>query len=166
MIGRRLQDEVCVYTDASGTGYGAVTGTDWLAGAWSKNLDSVFDCHTHLCHTPGDDIPDNINVRELYPVVESLWRWGPVWTNCKVICRSDNTQVVAGINSGKSDNVIAMSLLRRIFWLTVLFNCHVVCVHIPGKENVIADDLSRLVDSGSKVPVGLCCRCKRVVTNP
>ena len=90
----------------------------------------------------------------------------PKWRNCKIICRSDNTQVVAGIDSGRSDNVVAMNLLRHIFWLSVLFNCHVVCIHIPGKQNVLADALSRLVESGDKVPVGLCCRCRPAVSDP
>ena len=64
-----------MYMDASGSGFGALSGRDWLAGAWEHDFDSVFDRHTHLCHTPGIEIPDNINVRELYPVVEALWRW-------------------------------------------------------------------------------------------
>ena len=164
MIDRRTQGHALFFMDASGTGFGAVTGSDWLAGAWTKDLDSVYDCHTHFCYCPGDEIPDNINVRELYPLVEALWRWGPSWRDRKVICMSDNTQVVAGVNSGKSDNLVAMKILRRIFWLTVLFNCQMVCVHIPGKHNVVADALSRLVESNSKVPVGLCCRCRPVIT--
>ena len=50
-----------------------------------------------------------------------------------------------------------------IFWLSVLFNCHVTCVHIPGKMNVIADSLSRLAENDMKIPPGLCCcRCHPV----
>ena len=162
MVGRRTQD---MYMDASGSGFGAVWRNDWLAGLWQKDLDSETDLHSHLCHNPGSDIPDNINVQELYPMVESLWKWGPAWKNCKIICHSDNTQVVTGLNTGKSSNMVAMTLLRRIFWLSVLFNCHIVCVHIPGKHNVIADSLSRLVENNMKIPLGLCCyRCNPVTS--
>ena len=53
MVGRRYQDQVVIHMDASGTGYGVVTQSDWLAGAWSHDMDAVLDCHTHLRHTLG-----------------------------------------------------------------------------------------------------------------
>ena len=167
MVGRRLTDNQTIYMDASGSGFGVVSGSDWLAGAWKFDLDSAEDCHKHLCHTPGDEIPDNINVQELYPLVEALWRWGPSWRDSKILCMSDNTQVVTGLNCGRSDNPVAMSLLRRIFWLCVLYNCHIVSEHIPGKLNVEADALSRLLERNTQVPLGFCCfRCRPVATDP
>ena len=126
----KLEDNVNVYMDASGSGYGVVAPGDWIAGTWKKNLDSTTDYHGHLRHTPDTDVPENINIQELYPVIESLLRWGPKWRNCRVVCFSDNTQAVACINTSRSDNVVAMSFLRRIFWLSVLYNCHVVACHI------------------------------------
>ena len=166
MVGRRLKDQVDIFSDASGSGFGVAYGTDWLAGCWKKDLDSCADKHSHLCHSPGIEVPDNINVQELYPLVEALWRWGPQWRNCKVLCHSDNTQVVTGVNTGRSDNKVAMSLLRRIFWLSVIYNCHIICEHIPGKLNVTADALSRLLDSKVQIPSGLCCRCRPVASDP
>ena len=82
-----------------------------------------------------------------------------------VMCNSDNTQVVVGLNTGKSDNPVAMSLLRRIFWLCVINNCYIVASHIPGRLNVEADSLSRIKDNDFKIPFGFCCcRCCPIAT--
>ena len=167
MVGRRVHEQLVISMDASGSGFGVVTDNDWLAGAWKQNLDSIDDTHSHLCHAPGDEIPDNINVQELYPLVEAFWRWGTSWENCKILVMSDNTQVVSGLNTGRSANSVSMSLLRRIFWLSVLYNCHVVSVHVPGKVNVHADALSRLLEDNVSIPNGLCCcRCRPTASNP
>jgi hypothetical protein len=44
-----------------------------------------------------------------------------------------------------------MSYLRRLFWLSASFNfhIHVVALHVPGKDNVLADNISRLHESSS-----------------
>ena len=166
MVGQRVQDNVLISMDASGTGYGVVYDADWLAGAWHYDLSSVDDKHSHFCKAPDTEVPDNINVQELYPLVEALWRWGDHWRDCKIMCLTDNTQVVAGINGGKSENLVAMSLLRRLFWLTVIYNCQIVACHVPGKANVYADALSRLLQDNVEVPDVFCCRCKPVTAVP
>lgn len=146
--------------DASGRGYGVVFEEDWLAGAWEGSLTSEADRHEHLRPVPDMEIPGNINVQEFYPLIEALWRWGPAMRDSKIVVHSDNTQVVAAINSGRSENKVAMFILRRIFWLSVLFNCHVVSKHIPGRLNVTADALSRLLYDSTVFPSMLCCSCK------
>ena len=164
IIGGRNVQEVSLEMDASGLGYGVVWGQDWLAGAWNGSLSSRRDRHDHYRPSPDMDIPDNINVQELFPMLEALWRWGPRWRDKKVVVYSDNTQAVAAINTGKSDNMVAMHIMRRVFWLTVLFNCHLVAVHIPGRSNVTADALSRLLYKDVLFPVNLhCCRSKPTV---
>ena len=74
-----------------------------------------------------------------------------------MFCVTDNTQVVADINTGRSSNTVSMDLLRKIFWLTVTHNCHLVAEHIPGERNVVADTLSRFTDDND-IPLYLCCR--------
>ena len=145
------------YTDSSGSGFGGVSDTDWFSGAWDDNLKGGSDEHSHFVPRPAMYIPDNINVQELYPILEAIWRWGPEWRDCRVQCFSDNTQVVAAINTGKSSNSVSMSLLRQLFWQSVLCNCHLVSSHLSGSKNVIADALSR-VSTGSVIPTHLCCR--------
>ena len=146
-----------VTTDASGSGFGAFSGIDWIGGQWEQDLVLDMDKHQHCKPVPKMIIPKDINVRELYPVLESLWRWGHLWRDHKVQCVTDNTQVVAALNSGKAGNDSAMSILRLIFWQTVLYNCHLVGVYLPGRDNVIADAISR-VSMESDIPIFLCCR--------
>ena len=145
-----------VYTDASGTGFGAVSEVDWLCGQWQDTWMMDVDIHGHCRPVPTTSIPDNINVRELYPILESIWRWGDSWRNHKVECVTDNTQVVAAINTGRSSNEASMCILRDIFWQSVVFNCHLVARHLPGKDNTTADILSRM-KSVKEIPFFLCC---------
>lgn len=146
-----------VCTDASGSGFGAYTGIDWLCGQWEEDIHMEMDKHNHCVPSPAMDIPVNINVRELYPILEAVWRWGHLWGNHKVQCVSDNTQVVAAINTGRSKNQVSMSLLRDIFWQSVTHNFHLVGVYLPGRDNIVADAISR-ASSSSELPVFLCCR--------
>ena len=148
-----------VCTDASGSGYGATIGHDWLCGKWAEDLVMDMDKHAHCRKAPDLTIPEDINVRELYPLLEVLERWGHLWRDHKVHCITDNTQVVSAINKGKSANSVSMRILRKIFWQTVEHNCHLVGVYLAGKKNVVADALSR-VKTQYDVPAFLCCRCR------
>lgn len=151
-----------VHTDASGSGFGAVTNCDWLCGQWNAALMMDVDIHGHCRPVPLVDTTENINVRELYPILEALWRWGETWRDHRVDCITDNTQVVAAINTGRSGNEVSMGILRDIFWQSVLFNCHLVATHLPGVDNTVADALSRL-KSSDDVPLFLCCSRPREV---
>ena len=154
--------ELTLSMDASGRGYGVEYARDWLAGAWDGSLKGVGDDHNHLRPEPDMEIPANINIQEFYPLIEAMWRWGPDMRDSRVVVLSDNTQVVSAINMGRSDNDISMAILRRVFWLSVLYNCHITSMHIPGHLNVVADSLSRLLYS-SNLPKFLCCSGTREV---
>ena len=153
---KKNQKVSLVYSDASGSGFGAFCGADWLCGAWGEDIELPGDMHEHCRPKPVVTIPDNINVRELYPLWESALRWGKGWRDCKVNCFTDNTQVVAAINKGRSINDSSMEILRLIFWESVVHNFHLVAHHVAGDDNVLADALSRLTD-GSVIPYSVCC---------
>ena len=63
-----------------------------------------------------------------------------------MIC-SDNQAAAAMINKGTTSNTVVMKALRRLFWLSALFNFRIVARYIPGKSNGVADAFSRLHSS-------------------
>ena len=87
----------------------------------------------------------HINIRELWAVYRSLLTWGARnWANHDVVFAVDNSVVVSWINSGTARSTQAMSLLRKIFWLTASFNIRISAVWIPSGLNHAADAGSRL----------------------
>ena len=69
--------------------------------------------------------------------------WGKNWRGQTIKCICDNAAVVAIINSGRSKDKFAMHILRCLFFFTAHFNLSLFAQHLPGKENVAADALSR-----------------------
>ena len=87
----------------------------------------------------------HINVRELWAVYHSLLTWGARhWANHDVVFAVDNSVAVSWINSGTARSSQAMSLLRKIFWLTASLNIRITAVWIPTGLNYAADAGSRL----------------------
>ena len=60
--------------------------------------------------------------------------------------RSDNAAVVGIINSGRSEDPLAMHLKRSLFFLTAKHNIVLRAEHLPGHLNEAADALSRGVN--------------------
>ena len=136
-----------VYSDASKFGFGALHGDDWLAGAFEfkgeKELMGWLGHHFVYSDEEGCR-SDNINVLELWPIVVGVRRWGAGWKDKTVVFVTDNTQVMAGLNSGRSRNKTSMGWLRAIFWASITHNFEVKSVYVNTKNNVICDSLSRL----------------------
>ena len=136
-----------VYSDASKFGFGALHGDDWVAGAFNfkdeKGLQSWLGHHFVYADDEGCR-SDNINVLELWPIVAGVRRWGPSWRDRAVVFVTDNTQVMAGLNSGRSRNKTSMAWLRVIFWASITYNFEVKSVYVNTKNNIICDSLSRL----------------------
>ncbi|XP_043207958.1 uncharacterized protein LOC122388832 isoform X1 [Amphibalanus amphitrite] len=133
--GRSLLDErrwtqaaaVCLETDASaGVGLGAICGSRWLLGTWPEWLQGA-----------------DIGVLELVAVVVAMHVWASDLTRRCVIVRSDNSGVVAAINSQSSRSPAAMRWLRHLFLITMRYNILVRANHVPGIRNVAPDALSR-----------------------
>lgn len=114
-----FRQPVCVQTNASFLGFGAVRSDDWFAGSWSKCL--IFEFHnscphsahcSHAGHAIDPSLRLNINYLELFPILIAV---RPQWLNKRVIVKTDNTQAMAFTNNGMCRNPIAMSWLREIF---------------------------------------------------
>lgn len=86
---------------------------------------------------------EHISAKEMVPVVVAAALWGQSWTHSQVVFRSDNSQVVAAINSGTSCNRIAAHLTRCLCFITASYQFVATARHIPGRLNSAADALSR-----------------------
>jgi len=115
-----------VYTDASTQGWGAhVEGVE-LQGLWSAQ--------ERLLH---------INVLEMRAIRLALCRL-PLSAEHSVLVATDNSSVVAYIN--KEGGTRSRSLWMEsqlLFQLVFQLGCRIRARHIPGRLNVIADQLSR-----------------------
>ena len=87
--------------------------------------------------------PLSIAYTELFPIVIACHVWGSKWRDRRIQFCCDNQGVVAVISSGTSKDTRLMQLLRELFLCAVQFNFMVSAKHVPGKENAIADSLSR-----------------------
>ena len=136
-----------VYSDSSKFGFGALHGEDWVAGAFDfKNARALEGWLGHHFVYAGDVgcRSENINVLELWPILVGVRRWGAQWRDRTVVFVTDNTQVMAALNSGRSRNKQSMAWLRLIFWASIAYNFEVKSVYINTKANTICDSLSRL----------------------
>ena len=116
-----------VLSDASGAwGCGAYWHPSWFQLRWSSR--------SH--HLP-------IAVKELLPIIVAAATWGPLWEGQCIQCRCDNLAVVHDIHSRSSRHGHMMHLLRCLFFFEAFYKFSLTCVHIPGKSNELADDLSR-----------------------
>ena len=139
-----------VATDSSMSGFGAVWQSDYVVGSWSPNPVIYADLivpESHWAEGPlhSKENPD-INLLELWPVLVAVWRWGREWIGSKVRFKSDNTQVVTMINTGRSRSVYCMAWLRELFWLCFIYDLHITAEYIRTSDNIIPDFLSRVTD--------------------
>ena len=122
-----------VATDACLQAAGAFFKGDWLYFNFG-------------CETPSWSAL-HINHKEALAIYLAAERWAPLWANRQVVICSDNQAAVAMINKGTASNTVMMKALRRLFWLSAMFNFRIVARYIPGKSNGVADAFSRLHSS-------------------
>ena len=116
-----------IHTDASGSwGCGAVFRDQWFQLPWEE---SWFKA--------------NITAKELVSIVLSTAVWGPQLHRSQVCYHCDNSSVVAALSKGSAHDIVVMQLLRCLWFFIAHYNIHIVCDHIAGSKNVVADHLSR-----------------------
>ena len=79
----------------------------------------------------------------LVPVALASAVWGPQWSGQLVQCHSDNTAVVAQVNSLHAHDPHTCNMLCCIALSQAQFDFHLRAAHITGARNVGADHLSR-----------------------
>ena len=128
LIPSRASYDVVLISDASGNwGCGAYNSqSEWFQFQWPREW--------RLVH---------ITIKELLPIVLSCAAWGHSWKGKSVKCLCDNAAVVAIINSGRSKVDKAMHLMRCLTFFLAHYGTNIFAEHLPGKDNIAADALSR-----------------------
>ena len=117
-------------TDACSIGAGAYWQGDWCYWNFFSDLSQLSELH--------------INYKECLCIVLAALRWGSQWQNRHVIVFCDNLAAVAMINKGSTASPLMMTYLRLLFWLSASFNFRITAKYLPGKDNCVADCISRL----------------------
>ena len=118
-----------IWSDASGSwGCGAVWEDQWFQVQW--------------CEWPGF-AEASIAAKELLPIITATAVWGPRWLGGSVLCHCDNTAAVAAVRGGYCKDPTLAHMLRCLFYVEARFDLSLTAAHIPGKENRVADDISR-----------------------
>ena len=86
----------------------------------------------------------SINVLEYFIVIYHVILFGELYKGSVVHVQCDNTSAISWIMKNKTKNNTAADSLARIFSLFCLtHNITIICVHIKGVDNTIADFRSR-----------------------
>jgi hypothetical protein len=129
---------VQVYTDACVDGFAAVVGTRWFHRRWSDEQEAA-------ARDP-DMARDSMPWKELYAVAAAAATWGSAWARKRVIFWTDCQPVVQALSKGASRTRRMMQLIRMLHFCAGRHSFSYCAQHIPGVDNSVADELSRVHD--------------------
>ena len=122
------ETEVTLFTDASGSGWGAQLGSHSKQGPWSASQRSL-----------------HVNVLEMQAVINAVKAFLPLLRSRVVLLMCDNAVTVAYIkNEGGTRSFTLMQLTLRLLKWCDRKAITLVPVHLPGVHNIQADSLSRV----------------------
>ena len=85
----------------------------------------------------------HITQLEMLNVVVALKVWANAWSNKIIDLHCDNLAVVQVLTSSRTTDTILATCARNVWLICAIFNIQLRVWHIPGKNNHIADLLSR-----------------------
>ena len=117
-----------IYTDSSDRGWGGHMEDHKISGTWNRQVQK-----------------EHINVKEMRAVWKSLQHFKPQIINKSILIATDNTSVVSYLNRlGGTKSQSLLNLTVEILLWCQTNNILIRARHIPGRFNVISDQLSRL----------------------
>ncbi len=115
-----------VTSDSSVTGFAAVFQNEWLQGRFPDNW-----------------LAKSIAIKEFVPIYLAFKIWGSVFANSYVVFHTDNESVMFCLQTHTSRDATIMRMLREMVLQAMHTNVVFTALHLPGKDNVMADALSR-----------------------
>lgn len=129
-------DSLQPHSDACTEGYGAVCGTQWFHRRWTEEQQQWSE--------EGTSSRESMPFKELYALVTAAATWGHLWQRKRITFRTDCMPVVLALNKGTSRSRRMMQLIRFLHYHAARHHYKYRAVHIPGVDNTIADELSRV----------------------
>ena len=125
---RRSIDSTTIHlvSDACKYGFGGCYGRKWIQG-----------------HYPNDWQQCHITILELFPIYLLTVLFGHLMANSTIVYHCDNQAVTEILNKQSSKNQLVMGLVRPLVLTLIKHNIMIMSQHIPGKNNILADRISR-----------------------
>ena len=120
--------DINLFTDATDKSFGGIYGNKWFQGYFPSKL--------YMEET-------SMALFELYPIVMACSMWGNTWARKRILLNCDNESTVFIINKGRSKVSSIMKLMRKLTFLAATNNFVIHARHIMGRDNSIADAISR-----------------------
>ena len=120
--------DLTIYTDSSDTGWGGTLDNQKVSGKWDQTF-----------------VMEHINLKELMAVWKTILHFQHQLSGKSILVASDNTSTVCYLNKlGGTKSQKLLDLTVKILLWCQDHNIHLRARHIPGRFNVISDQLSRL----------------------
>ena len=103
----------------------------------------VFESMVYALPIPKNHNNYNIVHLELLNIVVALKVWAVHWSNRQIKIHCDNMAVVQVLQKGRARDATLALMARNVWLICALFNIQILVCHILGKDNTLADLLSR-----------------------
>ena len=108
-----------------------------------QGLGAVWGSQIYALSIPLGYLNFQIVHLEMLNILVALRAWGSQWLHKRISIACDNEAVVCVLNSGKTKDFTLAAIARNIQLMLATYNTEIVVKDIPGKDNVVADLLSR-----------------------
>ena len=113
-------------SDACKRGLGACYGSKWIQCAYPIEWQDL-----------------HISTLEFYPLFVLISMFGHLMTNSNVLFLCDNEAVVEIVQKQSTKDPNNMRIMRALILMIIKFNISLSAKHVPGKNNVLCDRISR-----------------------